>query len=114
MTNTTNEIIVNEAEWDGPAVQAGEVVWNAPRPLFGRTWEWKFRAGIFYAITGASDQRFAEENVRLDAYRVRFVNNAGVEQEIMAKLAGYGYSSPEEADATMAELAAMYGLPYVV
>lgn len=115
MTNTTNEVVVHEAEWDGPEVQAGEVVWNAPRPLFGRTWDGKFRAGSFYAITGASDdQRFAEENVKLDARRVRFVTNTDVEREIIAKLAEYGYDTPEDAGLTMAELAADYGFPYVV
>lgn len=114
MTNTANEVIVNEAEWDGPEVQAGEVVWNAPRPLFGRTWDGKFRAGIFYAITGPDDQSFADENVKLDARRVRFVTNADVERELLAKLAEYGYASAEDAGLTMAELAADYGLPYVV
>lgn len=115
MTNTTNEVIVNESEWGGPAVQADEVVWNAPRPLYGRTWEGKFRAGIFYAITGPDDDpRFAEENARLDARRVRFVTNADVEREIMVKLAEYGYGSAEDAGLTMAELAADYGFPYVV
>jgi hypothetical protein len=114
MTTTTNEVVVHEAEWDGPQVQADEVVWNAPRPLFGRTWEGKFRAGIFYSITGPDDQSFADENVKLDARRVRFVTNAEVERELMAKLAEYGYDTPEDAGLTMAELAADYGFPYVV
>jgi hypothetical protein len=111
----TDEILVHEDEWGGPQIQPGETVWNAPRPLFGRTWEGRFRSGIFYAITtDTDDPRFAEENIKLDAKRVRFVNNAYAEEIILAKLKERGYEKPEDIDYTMAELAYDFGLPYVI
>ncbi len=109
-----NEILVHEEQWDGPQIQPGETVWNAPRPLFGRTWEGRFRNGIFYAITtDTDDPRLAEENIKLDAKRVRFVNNADAERVVRAKLKENGYETPEDVDRTMAELAFLFGLPYV-
>jgi len=109
-----NEVKVHVDQWDGPPVQAGEVAWNAPRPLFGRAWEGEFRHGVFYAITGPDDRPdLAEKNAQLDGWPVRFVTNAEVEAEILQHLAEYDYTSPKDAGYTFAELAAQYGLPYV-
>jgi hypothetical protein len=111
---TDKTVIVNIEDWDGPQVGPDEIAWNAPRPLLGsQRWEGRFRAGIFYAITGPDDDaRFAEENVRLDARRVELIDNSEVERRVMAMLAEYGYGSPEESGLTIAELARSMELPY--
>ena len=107
-------VVVNRQRWDGPEVVPGDVIWNAPRPLCGRTtWEGSFRAGIFYAITGPDDDaRFAEENVRLDARLVELIDDVEVERRVVAMLAEYGYGSPEESGLTIAEIAQSMDLPY--
>jgi len=112
---TDNEIAVHVGLWDGPSIEPGDTVWNAPRPLLGQTWEGQFVSGIFYAITRPDDDpRLAAENLKLGARQIRFITNADVEQVLLAQLKDRGLSKPEDVGYTMAELAEASGLPYII
>ena len=105
-------VLVNRAQWDGPDVPDGWLIVNAPRPLLGeQTWTGQFRHGTFYAaspeIRGGSFGWKAD-----DAWLVRFITDADVEQLVLAKFAEYGYASAEDAGVTIAEQAYCMQLPY--
>jgi len=98
--------LVNRAAWDGPDLPEGWSIVNAPRPLAGeKTWTGKFRHGIFYAAGPTSDERLARLWEADDAWPVVFTDNAEIERRVMAKLAEYGYSTPDEISSTVAEIA---------
>lgn len=113
LMSTPEYIEVNIADWDGPEVDDDEVVWNAPRPLYGETFQGKFRSGIFYAVTQADDSALIAFNKRDGAVEVRFITNQVLFDRMLAKLAEYGYASFEEAGLTPSELAHSYGWPWV-
>jgi len=111
--STPEYIEVNSADWDGPVINDDEVVWNAPRPLYGETFQGRFRSGIFYAVTQASDTALIALNKRDGAIEVRFITNEVLMERMWAKLSEYGYLSFEQAGFTPAELARSYGWPWV-
>lgn len=116
----TNRVLVNHADWDGPAdLPDDAVIVNAPRPLAGLvTWTGQFRHGIFYAAApwrpGGLGQHPAEWFgwTRDDAWPVEFITNAEIELRVLAKFAEYGYDSEDEAGVTIAEQAACMRLPW--
>jgi hypothetical protein len=106
---------VNEA--DRPRIipdgHDGEVIWNAPRPLYGdHTWTGPFLNGSLYASGRRKD--WQEANEQQDATELVFVTNAQVEEMVGQRLAEDGYSLADyaEVDMGLAEVAAHYGLPY--
>jgi hypothetical protein len=111
--STPEYIEVNQADWDGPVINDDEVVWNAPRPLYGETFQGKFRSGIFYAVTQADDTALIAMNKRDGAVEVRFITNQDLMDRMQAKLSEYGYRSFEQGGFTPAELARSYGWPWV-
>ena len=106
-------VLVNVADWDGPDdLDPAWPIVNAPRPLFGqRTWEARFRHGIFYAadseIRGGTFGWKAD-----DAWLVEFITNEQITKRGAAKLAEHGYATLKDADMTAVELAAMMSLPW--
>jgi hypothetical protein len=131
MSNTTQQltpltidrVIVNIAEWEGPALPPGWIIVNAPRSLAGeRTWTGDFRHGIFYAAgpdqlpAGGRERELAERVVASwaadDAWQVVFFDDAEIERRVLAKFTEYGYKDEDEAGVTIAEQAACMGLPW--
>jgi hypothetical protein len=61
-------------------------LYNAPRPLYGKTWEGDFISGIFYAAIDPSHPDasiWREENRKLDATRIMFVSQDSVIEEMV-------------------------------
>jgi hypothetical protein len=116
-------VLVNAAEWETeerPEIPAGWVVANAPRPLRAAslpsgevvTWTGPFRHGVIYAaapevITGTWGWEAD------DAWLVELITNDRIRELAMAKLADHGYTTLEDADMTMEEMAAMMQLPWI-
>ncbi len=70
----------------------GAIVANASRPLPGsKTWEGRFRCGIFYAA-GKLD-RFGQEWVALDAKELRLVSNAQILRLVIEEGHRKGYGN---------------------
>lgn len=121
---TTERVLVNVADWDGPAdLPAGWLIANAPRPLNGeRTWQGAFRHGVLYAAMPAQPEGDQWDRDRhtailrswasLDGWLIEFITNAEIERRVLAKFAEYGYASEDEAGVTIAEQAACMRLPW--
>ena len=107
------QVLVNRADWaDAPEVPEGWQIANAPRPLMGEiTWTGKFRRGIFYAaspteVTGTFGWKAD------DAGLIEFITDEEIRVRVDAKLAEHGYSSLEDADMTVEEVAETMQLPW--
>lgn len=112
-TGTTQTVLINAAQWAPPQeIPPGWVVANAPRPITGPIrWTGEFRHGTFYAAAEPTPEARASW-LADDAWPVELITNAEIERRALAKLAEYGYATPEDAGMTFAELAGMLQLPY--
>lgn len=62
-------------------VPSGWVIFNAPRPLYGKDWKGDFRHGVFYAAVDPNDPMqagFIEENRRLDGWMIEYITKEHV------------------------------------
>ena len=74
----------------------GAIVVNAPRPLPGhKTWEGRFRCGIFYAAGERS--RFGQAWAELDAKELRLVSNAQILRLVIEEGHRRGYGDQLQA-----------------
>lgn len=109
------EVLVNTATWaaeEHPEIPSGWPVVNAPRPLRGQvTWTGPFRHGVFYAASPVPEEGLFGWEAD-DAWPVTLITNEEITARVNAKLARHGFASAEEADCTVAELAASYDLPW--
>ena len=74
----------------------GAIVVNAPRPLPGiKTWEGRFRCGVFYAAGELN--RFGQEWAALDAKELRLVSNAQILRLVIEEGHRRGYGNQLQA-----------------
>jgi hypothetical protein len=107
------QVLVNIADWDGPAFPPGWAIVNAPRPLLGeQEWTGHFRHGVFYAAAPKARDGYLDSWAADDAWPVVFITNEDIEDRVLAKFREYGYASAEEAGVTIAEQAGCMGLPW--
>ncbi len=123
MDTTTTAVVFHAADWDETVPTRGVApgpdwsVWNAPRPLVGQhTWTGPFRHGIFYAavVRNADHDRFAQLNIRDDAYPVELVTDQQIVAAVRAYAEDNGYTAEMCADLgiELSELAAELNLPW--
>jgi hypothetical protein len=97
----------------GVDVELGWVIWNAPRPLYGRvTWTGKFVAGVLYAA-GPRDE-YERLNAQQDAVEIVMVPNdylATVTRQLV-EADGHTLADYEEVDMGVGDVARHYGLPW--
>jgi len=109
-------VLVNRADWTlplGVEIPDGWVIANAPRPLNGEiAWQGPFRHGIFYVASPKINDNGWHGWKPNDGWLVTFTTNEEITRAALAKLADHGYTSLEDADVTMAEMAVMLQLPW--
>lgn len=60
-----------------PHIPTSQLIFNAPRPLYGETWQGDFRHGIFYAAVDPytpDGLRHAELNHALDGWIIEYIS----------------------------------------
>lgn len=62
----------------------GHLLFNAPRPLYGTTWQGDFEHGIFYAAVDPVGDPYAanwiKRNVELDGWLLEYITEADIEK----------------------------------
>ncbi len=74
------QITIQRLRIDRPAhVGAGNIIFNAPRPLYGEQWQGDFRHGIFYAAVAIASPEaalFIQKNLELDGWVCEYISDA--------------------------------------